>query len=162
MKTTIKHSILYLAVLGFSLVFTSCSKDDDDDEETSYRSALIGTWQQIQYSYVDKENGEIVDSGEKDLENGSTITFKADGTFYEDDGTDMDENESCTWKYEGGKLYLYWFADGEETDDMDYSILELTPTTLIFEWNFSDTEDGIKYEEYEKHVFKKIPTTGNK
>ena len=74
----------------------------------------------------------------------------------------MEENESCTWKYEGGKLYLYWFADGEETDDMDYTILELTPTTLIFDWNFSETEDGIKYEEYEKYVFKKIPTTGNK
>lgn len=162
MKTTIKHFILYLAVLGFSLVFTSCSKDDDDDEETSYRSALIGTWQQIQYSYIDKKNGEIVANGEEELENGSTITFKADGTFDDGDGTDMDENELCTWKYEGGKLYLYWFVDGEETDDMDYTILELTPTTLIFDWNFSETEDGIKYEEYEKYVFKKIPTTGNK
>ena len=72
MKTTIKHSILYLAVLGFSLVFTSCSKDDDDDEETSYRSALIGTWQQIQYSYIDKENGEIVfskDMTDEQIEN---------------------------------------------------------------------------------------------
>ena len=46
--------------------------------------------------------------------------------------------------------------------NIGYTIRELTSTTLIFEWNFSDTEDGIKYEEYEKHVFKKIPTTGNK
>lgn len=46
--------------------------------------------------------------------------------------------------------------------NIGYTILELTPTTLIFDWNFSDTEDGIKYEEYEKYVFKKIPATGNK
>lgn len=52
--------------------------------------------------------------------------------------------------------------DKAPVNRIGYTIRELTSTTLIFEWNFTETEDGIKYEEYEKYVFKKIPTTGNK
>lgn len=116
--------------------FTACSDDDDKG------SALIGTWRLTHTEGYEKENGQIADEWDEDVNSSEdwvvsskTITFWMDGDQYE-----------ANYTYKDDKLYL-----GDD-DDIVFNVLKLTDGELILELKMKEGN----YELYDKSTFKKI------
>lgn len=97
MKKTLRIVGMALMAILFMLPLTSCGDDDDDDKRPDFTGQrdeqLYGTWKHVELD----SDGEEVD----------VITFKADGTFRQDE-TDIDNGVTKnywingTWSTAGG------------------------------------------------------------
>lgn len=94
-----KKLILLLSV--FTLVFTSCSSDDDGDSQDPF----VGTWKYFKYY----EDG--VEISLEECEELTTLVITSSGAFsttiYENDGNgcELDYTSSGTWENLGSGLY---------------------------------------------------------
>jgi len=140
--------IIGMAVIAviMSVNFTACGDDDDFNTDD-----LVGLWEGESSYILEKEDGEVVYDDSEELS--QRFKLNSDGTaisYYKSGSSWMVEGEG-TWSYKDGKLYTQ--VDGEE----DYvTILELNPQKLVVEMYDSETEDGVKYEYYEKDTYKKV------
>lgn len=123
----------------------SCS-DDEDNSDEKVGTDLVGTWKVSKYFYEYKEHGKVVETKEYGEEKNETFILNKDGGSNFDCALD----ESCTWKYQGEKLYFHWSYEDGETDNMVYQVIEFSDDILIMEWKDSG--------EYERYELKKVDT----
>ena len=144
--------LLAVSLLGFS----SCG-DDDKGASVGSREMLIGEWEAVSYYSEDRENGELVDEETEDYAESSEyfrLNFHEDGTCdwiegYTSSGSDRTDH--VAWTYSGNQLAYDW-GDGELEI---WTVTRLTETELEYEVRDSETDEGIRFETYEKYVFKK-------
>lgn len=144
--------LLAVSLLGFS----SCG-DDDEGASVGSREMLIGEWEAVSYYSEDRENGELVDEETEDYAESSEyfrLNFHEDGTCdwiegYTSSGSDRTDH--VAWTYSGNQLAYDW-GDGELEI---WTVTRLTETELEYEVRYSETDEGIRFETYEKYVFKK-------
>lgn len=143
---------LLAALLGFS----SCS-DDDEGASVGSREMLIGEWEAVSYYSEDWENGELVGEDTEDYAGGNgyfRLNFHEDGMCdwiegYTSSGSEY--TDRVDWTYSGNQLAYDW-GDGELEI---WTVTLLTETELEYEVRYSETDEGIRFETYEKYVFKK-------
>ena len=144
--------LLAVSLLGFS----SCS-DDDEGASVGSREMLIGEWEAVSYYSEDRENGELVDKETEDYaESGEyfRLNFHENGACdwiegYTSSGSDRTDH--VAWTYSGNQLAYDW-GDGELEI---WTVTLLTAAELEYEVRYSETDEGIRFETYEKYVFKK-------
>ena len=126
--------------------FAACSDDDDNVSA----SDLYGTWTIVSDEYSWKENGKVVESGTDNYEDGEwTLTFNEDGTCVEQDGG---SNYYMTWSLKGNKLTM----TDDDGDSDSCTIVENNGNRAVVEYRYTYTEDGVKYEEFDRMTLKKI------
>lgn len=137
MKLLKKFSVL--TFIALSVVFTSCSKDDDDSSPS-----IIGTWELVKSEYNIYSNGGLKDIVEEG-DGTENVTFYSNMT-----GTDMD-GTTFVWKLEGTAMTLTSKdEDGEESSSTG-EIQKLTDKELVL---YSTHKDGDN-EFYYRDTFKR-------
>lgn len=149
--------LYYICMVGLLLSammlgFSGCSDDDGPGSSTD----LIGTWQSVSISGWDKEDGEIVDEWDEE-DSDIKIVFNEDGTYehYERWSNSWHGGYVGTWKYKGGKIYVYDEED-EEWDDEISTVKSLSSSQLVLDYYEKYTEDGVRYEYYVSEIYRKI------
>lgn len=147
---------MVLITVLLSVGFAACSSDDDDD--IGNVSTLYGTWETTHFEGWEKINGELDDEWNEDAsesEDNMRLAFASDGevTIYYKSGSSWSVDEVCDYTISGNKLYIKEY-DGDE--DWVCTIKTLNASTLVIESSSSETEDGDKYQSYEKVTFKKV------
>lgn len=107
--------LLAIIFLISSVSFIGCEEDPTGPGDDK----LVGTWESTAHT---------INGVAQDVEEGFTITFKADGT-----GTVPGEIEQFEWSIEGNQLTII----DEDTTTVTFTV---TSTTLIFEF---EEEDGL-------------------
>jgi hypothetical protein len=150
MKKLFFISIVSALVLGF----VSC--DNSEDSEVTPGN-LVGMWQGIHAYELIKEDGEIVDEYDEDVdleEYDYRYVFEEDGSGFDgffEDGERTRESDDFTWELSGNTLTLDY--DGFEDK---YTVEQLTSTRLVLSATYRETEDGVTYEEFSRATFAKI------
>lgn len=130
-------------VMLMALIMVSCS--DDDKEKDDIKSFLIGKWVLV-YSYYEDEYGSIFEDESLVSEEEDVIVFKEDGVCrnYLKDETVYVWDDYGEWKLvDDSYLRLLFYDSGQQI----VSIIELTQTSLTFEYNDGiDENNGIKYK----------------
>lgn len=132
-------------MMSVCMAFAACS--DDDDVNVS-NEKLVGTWSVIEDAYNFKEDGKVVDSGTDRYNEGEwTFTLNADGTcaVMEDGYTDHGN-----WSAKGNKITFTIYDES-----VTITVVEFSSSKMVIEYRDSYTEDGIKYDDYEKMTLKK-------
>ena len=146
-----------LRLIGFAIIaivmsvnFAACGDDDDD-----FNSAdLVGLWEGVTSEYYEKVNGEIIDEETENLDD-TRMKFNSDGTitaYSKNNGTWVVEEVTPTWQIKDGKLY----TQSEDGEPLIATILELNSERLVLELIESGTEDGQKWECYDKSTYRKV------
>lgn len=123
-----KLSILFFAL---SLIFVSCSSDDDNNISPA---TIVGTWKLTSDIEDGVEYVEVGDCPVLYIFTESTITIE------EYDGANCDElfpNSDPTWSYSIENNVIIGFDTEEfqgQVDTYDYAILELTESTLKIQY----------------------------
>ncbi|PTX59456.1 hypothetical protein C8N46_10944 [Kordia periserrulae] len=134
MKT--RFNLLFLVMLSFSLMSTTCETDDDVVVDNSQTIAEItdiaetSTWRIT--SYVDSGQDETNDF------NNYNFTFAANGTVTASNGTDQVQG---TWSVTDDSNSN---DDSNSDDDIDFNISFNVPTTSNF-FDLNDDWDIISY-----------------
>ncbi len=147
-----KISFLSLALLTFCVLFFSACKKED---ELSTKDKFIGKWTYETIKSTEYENGIFVES-ETEAINGTTIEFKANGTYdaiSADEDGDL-EKDSGTWKLIDNDKKLIVGEQGSPSGDT-LSIEELTDKKLRLLYLYEYTEDGNTYKFENETSFKK-------
>ncbi len=125
-----------------------------EEEQPVMAANLIGMWAMIHSKGWEKENGIVVDSWDRDVEeeDWGITTFNNDGTFidtwlYEDE---VYSNEG-TWSIKGDKLTLK-YVNEENDEETVVTILKLTSSELVISFSYVD----ITYEGYQESTLHKI------
>lgn len=145
-------SFLSITLLTFCVLFFSACKKDD---ELSTKDKFIGKWTYETIKSTEYENGVFVTS-ETEAINGTTIEFKANGT-YDAISTDEDgdsEEDSGTWKLIDNDKKIIVGEQGSPSGDT-LSIEELTDKKLRLLFEDEYTEDGTTYRFENEISFKK-------
>jgi len=158
MKTLRFFGMVLLTVL-MSAGFTACGDDDDDIGNVSN---IYGTWETTHSEGWEKTNGKLDDEWDWDASESSNTDYLGRFVFTEDgeaihyEWTGSRWYLCCTHDYtiSGNKLRIKDF-DGDD-EDLVMTIKTLTESVLVLESSDSWTEDGEKYESYEKQTFKKV------
>lgn len=131
---------LSLLLCALTIVFSSCSSDDDSGSQDPQQDIVVGTW---------KLSMELVDGVEQpllpcDLE--ETLLFNSNNTYtetyYEEDANSncvVDESFSGTWENTGNGSYS--LIDGGDTDPFTVSGNTLTFITIFDNGTPNDTSD---------------------
>lgn len=136
---------LNLLILVFATIFIACNKDDDaSNEETSLNKDLIvGKWD-VTSIIIDG-----IATDQDDCELLSTLHIKEDGTYEEQiyggfvGNCIPDDLEKGTWELSENILTLMLDELGNATRlTFKYTILELTETTLKYEFEDEDILDN--------------------
>ena len=122
--------IKYLSLLfitSLCLGFAACS-NDDDDEGSEYASLILGSWRYEEEDYIE------------------TYTFYSNGTYsYSDEewynNSWYSDDIDGTYQLRGDKLTLV--EDDGDTDQ--YTIVKLTDTKLILEYDDDDEGERCTY-----------------
>ncbi|MFR8834971.1 hypothetical protein [Bacteroides nordii] len=104
-----KQTLLFLTIT-LSIVFTSCSKDDDEPKFNYDINTLIGTWE---ITEVDTGDGYTIW-----ILGATSATFNSDGSYV---GKGYFGNGSGTYKAEGNTITC--FVDGKEF--LKYDVINL-------------------------------------
>ncbi|WP_420572488.1 hypothetical protein [Kordia sp.] len=134
MKTTFK--LVFLLMISFSLMSTTCETDDDvliDNSQTIAEIANIaesGTWRIT--SFVDSGQDETNDF------NNYNFTFEASGTVTASDGTNQIQG---TWSVSDDSNSS---DDSSSDDDIDFNISFNVPNTSEF-FDLNDDWDIISF-----------------
>jgi hypothetical protein len=141
--------IITVAVFG-AMVSTSCEPKENSVKEFN-RADIVGIWLLTNDCHIEKENGQIVDQNDTDVDN-VPVTFNDDGsaTFisYGNDGIGQtDAGEDIRWDFsDGNKIHIYW-ADEEEQGGNDgdfiFEIDELTATGLVMSSIVEEEDDWV-------------------
>lgn len=137
---------LSLFTLLITLIFISCSKDDDasNEESSTNKDLIIGKWNVTAITDIPNDDCELL----------STLEIKADGTYEEQTyggfaggvNCTPDDLDKGTWKLSGNILTLTLDKLGNAISlTTDNTILELTETTLKYEFEY--TEEGQTFKE---------------
>lgn len=144
MKKNILWGLLtFIMVAMLSVGFAACSSDDDNNEKSTVDSRLIGTWTSTiaegwswnengvlwnhwkDFSALKTRNYEIINGIEtgnytdytNDEAEWTTVTFKADGSYIEEDEEDSFEGTFTTKDdviiIDGTDFWNYSFEDGK-------------------------------------------------
>ncbi|WP_338812885.1 lipocalin family protein [Bernardetia sp. Wsw4-3y2] len=131
---------VFLIILSFTTLFTSCKKDDEDVTEEIKESIIIGRWEGETVTISVNQNGVILPTQTHDISN-TMIEFNADGT-YNSTGNDEDGNlvdNSGTWKLSNGDKEIIFDASTEDEDI--YTIDTLTESDLKISSQEEETID---------------------
>lgn len=154
MKKVLWKVATCIAVVLMSLSVYSCG--DDDEDSVGSRDLLLGKWTGVYYLDQEWEDGEMVSNHKEDFVNGTTrysIEFKEDGTYVETDGVDGTRHYYGTWSYSGNKLTIIDTSDGDYKEV--WTVTTMTETELVYELREKEKENGVTYEYYEQHAFKR-------
>lgn len=144
-------SFLSVALLTFCVLFFSACKKDD---ELSTKDKFIGKWTYETIKSTEYENGVFVASETESI-TGTTIEFKADGTYDAILAEDGDlEEDSGTWKLIDNDKKIIVGEQGSSFGDT-LSIEELTDKKLRLLFEDEYTEDGTTYRFENEISFKK-------
>jgi hypothetical protein len=109
------------AAIALSVFCSSCTKDDD---EKANEDSIVGLWHLVRFTPdivhpTDKgaenvENGKMMLAAALMIAQGTTIEFKADGTFILTVTTEKFEGK---WKMEGDRFSLSEYEGSEEIDE---------------------------------------------
>lgn len=146
------YLLLCVLTLGMGFAFTACG---DDDDEPGNKSDLTGTWVQTEFYECEKEDGEIVHESNTPYTD-ARVEFKDNGVInlYFSLSGSWQVDDSGKWWMSGNNIYVRW--EGDDEDEYFGSVLTLNSTTLTVEAKEDYTEDGVRYEYYEKATYKKI------
>ncbi|MBQ9077172.1 MAG: lipocalin family protein [Muribaculaceae bacterium] len=140
--------------------FVSCSDDDDEENAAATGGSLVGTWQGVTSYVCEKISGQVYDEYTGDASD-MKIEFKSDGTFvwydYYDEG--WHANSSGNYSYSDGRIIISYSTvedEGGESGQQALNVLELSESTLILEFEYSETYNGVTYSEYEKLTLRRI------
>jgi hypothetical protein len=136
---------LNLFTLLITLLFISCSKDDDTSKEETptNKDLIVGKWDVIAITDIPNDDCELL----------STLEIKADGTYEEQTyggfsggiNCTPDDLEKGTWELSENILTQTLDEPGNATRlTFNYTILELTETTLKYEFEY---EEGQTFKE---------------
>lgn len=146
---TFLKPLLVLMIVALNVIFVSCSNDDDKSNEPT----IVGTWELIKHEYNTYSNDiskDVVENGD-----GSTLTFKGDGTgisvYVSEDG--VSENETFSWKQDGTKITVIYRSEDENEDEYTDTgeIQKLTDNELVI---YSTHMDG-DYSFYDRMTFRR-------
>lgn len=154
MKKVLWKVATCIAVVVMSLSVYSCG--DDDEDSVGSRDLLLGKWTGVYYVDQEWEDGEMVHNNKEDFVNGTTrysIDFREDGTYVEIDGINNENHNYGTWSYSGNKLTMIDTSDGDYKEV--WTVTTMTETELVYELREKEKEDGVTYEYYEQHAFKR-------
>lgn len=154
MKKVLWKVATCLAVVLMSLSVYSCG--DDDEDSVGSREMLLGKWTGVYYLDQEWEDGEMVHNNKEDFVNGTTrysIEFREDGTYVEIDGNNNENHNYGTWSYSGNKLTMIDTSDGDYKEV--WTVTTMTETELVYELREKEKEDGVAYEYYQQHAFKR-------
>ena len=136
-----------LSIMTFGL--GACS---DDDDEVGSAADLVGKWQGVSATIVEK-NGDAEQEVTRNINNDG-VEFTADGKYvegyYDEDGWDWvewgdedeDEDDYGSYTYKNRKLTL----TTESGLSLEGNVKELTSSKLVIEFRDKYTEDGIDYD----------------
>jgi len=158
MTKTIRFIGMVLMAVLVSVGFAACSDDDDDIGNVSN---IYGTWEATHNEGWQKANGKLDDEWDLDAselkEEGEAerYTFTEDGkvTMYYWSGSRWYLDETCDYTISGNKLRI---EDYDSEGDLVITIKTLSESALVLEGSYSGTEEGVKYEVYNKITFKKV------
>lgn len=154
MKKVLWKVAACMAVVLMSFSVYSCG--DDDEDSVGSRDLLLGKWTGVYYVDQEWEDGEMVHNNKEDFVNGTTrysIEFREDGTYVEIDGINNENHNYGTWSYSGNKLTMIDTSDGDYKEV--WTVTTMTETELVYELREKEKEDGVTYEYYEQHAFKR-------
>lgn len=150
-----KHVFTFMAffVICMSFIMVSCSDDENDKDKEAREEMLIGKWVMTYCFYEDEDEEEDRDydiSEEYDV-----IILREDGVCRNYcksfDNISYDWNDYGEWAVmNDNKLKLLFYGEGENI----VTINRLTETTLSFELNGIDEDDGMPYTY--KITYKKV------
>ncbi|EZH71900.1 hypothetical protein ATO12_04595 [Aquimarina atlantica] len=127
---------LSLFTLLITLIFISCSKDDDaSNQEIPANKNLIGTWE-LTYR---KENNNTTPNTLDNCEKTSTIEFKSDNTYSEKTFVEISSNcvsdgeFSGSWLESNNQLTLNFIENGENTTNISKFSIADDELTLVFD-----------------------------
>lgn len=154
MKKVLWKVATCIAVVLMSFSVYSCG--DDDEDSVGSREMLLGKWTGVYYLDQEWEDGEMVHNNKEDFVNGTTrysIEFREDGTYVEIDGNNNANQYYGTWSYSGNKLTMIDTSDGDYKEV--WTVTTMTETELVYELREKEKEDGVAYEYYQQHAFKR-------
>lgn len=140
-KTT--KTIILVALVIASSLFTSCSKDDDNKE-----TSIVGSWKIV--SSIEEKFVNNVSEGKTsntiDDKNYEIFTFNTNGTFTD---YEVNENENGPltdtgiYKINSNKLLLNW--EGDSVSDTEEYEFTLSANKLIIVFNEENASINTKY-----------------
>jgi len=159
MTKTFRFIGMALMAVLVSMGFAACS---DDDDNIGNVSDIYGTWETTHSEGWEKVDGKIDDEWDWDASKSSNtdyldrFVFTEDGevTMYYWSGSRWYSDGTYDYTISGNKLRIEDY-DGDE-EDLVITIKSLSESVLVLEGSYSETEDGEKYEGYEKITFKKV------
>jgi len=158
MTKTFRFIGMVLMAVLIGAGFTACS---DDDDNIGNVSDIYGTWETTHSEGWEIDDGELYDKWDMDAselkEEGEAerYTFTEDGkvTMYYWSGSRWYLDETCDYTISGNKLRI---EDYDSEGDLVITIKTLSESVLVLEGSYSGTEEGVKYQVYNKITFKKV------
>lgn len=143
-------TILVTACLALTMVFTSCSNDDDTDNNP----ALIGVWIQTAGTSETFANGtsQGITTSLVDANNYEQLTIKENGTFlyYSKEGSSSFE-DSGTYTISGNTMTIK-YKDDAETYNFIYDLKE---NILVIKNTSMEINNGITYSYKDSTTYKR-------
>jgi len=127
-------------LLGAVVFISSCDKDDEPKPKTKTELISAHPWKITKFK-VTQGTASFEDAPEA-CQGDDTETFEADGDYKFDEGAtkcDPDDPQSGTgtWTFNSGETVLIISGGGLS---LNYTILELTETTMRLKWDFITNE----------------------
>jgi hypothetical protein len=149
---------LFYTLLAVSLIFSSCSKDDDENVTSS---SIVGSWNWTEVALITNQ-GIYLPDGSKSITSSSSDVENPG-----DDGIEV-----VQWTFsDNGFLYAYNYSNDNSSvdtlayvksdnnlilEDMLYSIIELSSSNLIlngtFESNWTDDDQVMHFTESDQTI----------
>lgn len=156
---TFKFAVMAILAVC-AMTFTSCS-DDDDDNNISNTENLYGIWDTTHAEGWEKEDGEITDKWNEDInssnydEDSERIEFTENKMYMYDWTGSKWQKDSYAYLYtlKGNSIYISNYDDGETPN---ITIKSLSKNELILEVQIKEKEDGVTYEFYNKLTYTKV------
>ena len=154
MKLKIQSIVLLLMIIGITTTF-SCKKDKDDAAKTKTELITMGSWKRTAFTSTPAYDWNADGTFDINLlntmfpcEKDNFETYQTNGMVVTNEGvTKCNQSDpqtwSVAWRFSNNETKLIWDIGDE------YTLLELTETTLKFQSTF--VENGVTYTHVETY-----------